>query len=134
MRRLSALLLLAACVPAAAAEPVPVALTIANAAGAPLRCQVIYAHWVTGDLPALPTGGTAGLAAFRDPATREVFVPREPDGRRLMIEEILCGLDADWTPTLTHVDLEAVKRSDAAAFDLVCHRAGRVACGAWQAE
>jgi len=133
LRRLLPLLLLIACAPVAA-QPAPVALTLANGGDAALRCQVIYAHWVTGELPVLAPGGVARLQAQRDPATREIFVPREGDGRRLMVEEILCGADADWSATLTHIDLEAVKRGAAAAFDLTCDLAGRVACTPWQAR
>jgi hypothetical protein len=132
LRRLLPLLLLA-CAPVAA-QPAPVALTLANTAGEALRCQVIYAHWVTGELPPLAPGGAATLQARRDPTTREVFVPRDGDGRRLMVEEILCGADADWSATLTHIDLEAVKRGEAAAFDLTCDLADRVACAPWQAR
>lgn len=133
MRRLLPLLLLIACAPVAA-QPAPVVLTLANAGLAPLRCQVIHAHWVTAELPVIAPGGAAALTVRRDPATREVFVPRAGDGRPLMLEEILCGADADWSRTLTHIDLEAVKRSEATAFSLSCEVAQRVACTPWQAR
>lgn len=133
MRRLLPLLLLIACAPVVA-ESAPVTLTLGNSGAQPLRCQVIHAHWVTGELPVIAPGGMAELKVRRDPATRAVFVPRAGDGRPLMLEEILCGTDADWSRSLTHIDLEAVKRGEAAAFSLSCESAERVACTPWQAR
>lgn len=130
-RLLPLLLSLAAC---AAPQPpaMPVTLTLANVSATPLRCQVIYGHWVTGEVPVIAPGASAALAVQRDPATREVFVPREPDGRRMMLEEILCGADADWQDTRTHIDLETVKRGDAGAYALSCSGERETACGPWQ--
>jgi len=129
----SLLLLLTACAPVAT-EPPEVTLSLANAGTEPLRCQVIYAHWVTGDLPLLQAGSSVELEVRRDPATREVFVPRPADGRPLMLEEILCGLDRDWSSSLTHVDLEAIKLGENDAFHLTCRSAARVVCAPWEAR
>lgn len=127
MTRLLALLCLLA-TPALADE---ISLSVANDGARTLRCQIIYAHWVTGDLPTVGASSAAAFTVQRDPATRELFVPRQPDGRRMMLEGVLCGADDDWGGTLTLLDLEVPKRSDALAFERRCAMDGQLACSGW---
>lgn len=101
-----------------AAEPVTLAL--ANAGAEPLRCQIIHGHWVTGAIPVIPAGGSTEIVVLRDPGERSLFLPREDDGRRLMIEQLACGLDADWSATLTFASVEAARTDRATRFALAC--------------
>lgn len=131
LKTLSLLLLLTAACTAAADE---VALSVANDGAKTLRCQIIYAHWVTFDLPKLDPGSYVQFDVQRDGETRELYVPREPDGRRMMLEGVLCGADDDWSETLTLLDLEAVKRGDALAFERRCAVDAQLACSDWDAK
>ncbi len=133
MIRCLPLLLLVACA-TQPAPSVPVSLTLANAGAEPLRCLVIYGHWVTGDLPVIAPGGSAAVTVQREPASRAVFVPRDPDGRRMMLEEILCGANADWQASRTHIDIEAVKLGEGASYALSCEGGDTIVCTPWQAR
>jgi hypothetical protein len=128
-RFLLPLLLCFATAPVVAEE---VALTLANDGARTLRCQIIYAHWVTADLPVLGAGRSVAFTVQRDAATRELFVPREPDGRRMMLEGVLCGADADWGRTLTLLDLEAVTRGADLAFERRCAIETALSCSGWE--
>jgi len=124
------LLLCFAVTPASAADGV--ALSLASEGTRTLRCQLIYAHWVTFDLPTLEAGDRVQFTVQRDTATRELFVPREPDGRRMMLEGVLCGADDDWSRTLTLLDLEAVKRGEDLAFERRCAIESELSCSGWE--
>ncbi len=128
----SLLLPLLLCLAAAPAVADEVALSLASDGARTLRCQIIYAHWVTFDLPTLEPGDRVQFTVQRDAATRELFVPREPDGRRMMLEGVLCGADDDWSGTLTLLDLEAVKRSEDLAFERRCAIGTQLACSGWE--
>ena len=118
--------------PAVAAEEID--LGLANEGARTLRCQIIYAHWVTGELPTLEPGSWLRFTVERDAATREIYVPREPDGRRMMLEGVLCGADDDWGATLTLLDLEAVKRSNDLAYERRCSIEVQLTCSGWEPE
>lgn len=126
--RLVALALLAGC---AAAGDEPVILSIVNAGPAPLRCLVIHGHWVTADVPVIGPGASTDIAVLRDPAERSLFTLRE-DGRRLMIEQVACGLDEVWSATLTYADVEAARSGDAPRAVLTCDVSRPRACATFQ--
>jgi hypothetical protein len=121
--------LLAGC---AAAGDDPVTLSIVNAGQAPLRCLVIHGHWVTADVPVIAPGARADVDVLRDPTEKSLFTLRE-DGRRLMIEQIACGLDRNWSATLAYADVEVARSGDAPRAVLTCDVTRPRGCATFQA-
>jgi hypothetical protein len=110
--------------PAAAEE---VALTLANESVATLRCQILFAHWVTLDLPVLAPGATTALTIDRDPSTGALSIPRA-DGRAMMLEALACGTTHDWSGTLGRIGLDGVVRTPGRNARLTCGLHGTVSC------
>jgi hypothetical protein len=88
----------------------PVTLRIANEGAQTLRCVVLFGHWVTRDLGTIDTGASRDLAMMRDPGDGSLYVRRD-DGRKLMIENVVCGADRAWTETLGQVPLLPLRDS-----------------------
>ncbi len=132
-RRLAPAPLLAALLAAVLAGPLsaapagePVRLEIANAkAAALLRCQLVLAHFVT--LAPAPIG-PAGRVAFelrRDP-DGSLFYPHA-EGPPMALENVLCGLDEDWTATRNDLDLRPLRGGEERLL-IVCDGERGLAC------
>jgi len=124
-----ALLLLAlqpASQPAWAGDPA-VELALGNDGGRPLRCMILFGHWITQDLGMIAPGGAAKVAMWRGQPAGVLYIPRF-DGRKMMIENIVCGDDVAWGETLGQVPLLPIRSSGEARFAVACRLAGRVAC------
>src|SRR5262249_56247344 len=72
---LSALLLCGAARPAIAADPA-VELVIANAGDQPLRCMILFGHWVTQDVGPIAAGGSATVSMWRGEPAGALYLPR----------------------------------------------------------
>jgi hypothetical protein len=125
-------LLVASLAPAArlalAGDP-PVEIAIANAGDQPLRCMIMFGHWITQDLGLVAPGGTAKVAMWRGQPPGALYIPRV-DGRKMMIENVDCGGLAAWGETLGQVPLLPIRASAAARFAVACKLVERVSCAA----
>ncbi|MGH6720124.1 MAG: hypothetical protein ACREER_12465 [Alphaproteobacteria bacterium] len=122
---MAALAMVDGCTPARSDN---VVLAIANTGTAALRCLVVFGHWVTADVPVLAPGATASVAVIRDAADRSLHVRREPDGRAMMVEDIVCDRDAAWGRALRHLRLDVVRLGDGSRYATRCGDAG---CAPW---
>jgi hypothetical protein len=112
---------------AAGASDATVTLSIKNNDTRPLRCAVIFAHWVTTDVDLIASGQTAKISMTRGPQPGALHIARF-DGRPMMIENIICGAEQDWSDSFDQLPLTLVRDAAASAFQIECRAAPRVVC------
>lgn len=121
-----ALLCLWLTAPARAADPA-VDLSIVNAGPGALRCLILFGHWVTQDIGPIAPGARMRISMRRGEPPGALYIPRF-DGRKMMIENILCGAAADWAATSDQIPLQPVRAATAGRFQTSCQLAAKVAC------
>jgi hypothetical protein len=134
VRSAAAALLLAAVLAAgkAGAGDPGVDLSIRNAGPVALRCMILFGHWITRDIGPIAPGGGAEVAMWRGQPAGALYIPRF-DGRKMMIENLVCGSDAAWAETYEQIPLAALRDGAAAArFRTACKPGpqpmGKIAC------
>lgn len=126
-------ILLGACAAAPAEQQgdLEVTLTVANDGTAPLRCMLIFGHWVELDAGRIAPGASLALALRRQASDGALYVPRY-DGRKMMLENLICGPLLDWWPRRADIPLLPLRATAAPRFAASCHLtegvAGRAAC------
>jgi len=124
----SALTLHALPLHAAESDAQPVTLSIANEGAEPMRCLILFAHWVTTEAGTIRPNGELEIAMFRQDSDGALWIPRA-DGRRMMIETIDCGAAARWAETRGQVSLLPARAGREAGYRTTCRLDGAVACG-----
>jgi hypothetical protein len=104
-----------------------VTLRIANDGAEPLRCAVLFGHWVTLELGVIDVGASQALAMKRDAGDGSLYVLRE-DGRKMMIENVVCGADRSWTETRGQIPLLPVRAGRDRAPWISCRIDDRLTC------
>lgn len=96
---------------------------IDNAATGPIRCIAVLAHFVTRTLPYIPAGGTGVIVLGRHGDDGSLsYGARE--GRPMMIENILCGLDSDWSATMADLSIQTLRSGSSSRHGIRCALAG----------
>jgi len=113
---------------AQAADPA-VALSIRNDGPVALRCMILFGHWITQDVGPIAPGASAEVSMWRGQPAGALYIPRF-DGRKMMIENLVCGSDAAWAETYDQIPLLPLRDSAAGGFRTACRPAGRIACSA----
>ena len=113
----------------ALADDPTVEIAIANAGNQPLRCMILFGHWITQDLGVVAPGGASKIAMWRGRPAGALYIPRF-DGRKMMIENVVCGGLAAWGETLGQIPLLPIRASSGARFAVACKLADRVGCKA----
>jgi hypothetical protein len=111
----------------ASASASTVTLSIKNDDARSLRCTVVFAHWVTTDFGPIASGGTATVAMTRGPQPGALHIARF-DGRPMMIENIVCGTDQDWTGSFDQLPLSQLRNSPTSTYQIACRAAPRIVC------
>ena len=132
MAACGALLVLASCVADRQdAADSAVTINLGNAGTEPLRCQLIYGHWVERPLGEVAPGASVKVELMRATADGGLYNMR-PDGRKkMMVENVICGRLDGWKESLGQVDLNELRRRAASHVEASCAAptgAGRVAC------
>jgi hypothetical protein len=104
-----------------------VTLSIKNDDAQSLRCTVVFAHWVTTDIGPIASGETAAVAMTHGPQPGALHIARF-DGRPMMIENIICGADQDWSNSVDQLPLDPVRDGAISAYQIACRTARRVVC------
>ncbi|HUL04939.1 MAG TPA: hypothetical protein VLV76_01310 [Candidatus Acidoferrum sp.] len=104
-----------------------VALSIANAGGEPLRCQILFAHFVVTEAGIVPPGGDLAIAMSRQDSDGALWIARA-DGRRMMIETIECAAAARWAGTRGQIPLLPARAGRDARYATLCRLHGAVVC------
>jgi hypothetical protein len=111
----------------AAASASTVTLSIKNDDPSALRCMVVFAHWVTIDVGPIASGQTGSVAMTRGPQPGALHIARF-DGRPMMIENIVCGTERDWSNSFDQLPLMPLRNSATSTYQMGCRAAPRVAC------
>lgn len=106
---------------------VPVAIGIRNDADEPIRCVAILAHFITRDLDPVAAGQTGELVLDRNTDLRALAYGSH-NGAPMLLENILCGLDGDWTGSRTDVPLNEIRAGSSAGYLLGCAGDARLSC------
>ncbi|MEA2780588.1 MAG: hypothetical protein QOK29_2132 [Rhodospirillaceae bacterium] len=112
--------------PALADDPM-VELSIDNSSHQALRCMILFGHWITRDLPTIEPGASAKIVIWRGEPLGALYIPRA-DGRKMMIENVLCGGTVDWSESRDQIPLLPIRNSKANRFNTVCKTESRVRC------
>lgn len=131
---LSALFALMVPQSAGAAEPsgpsAPVKLEIINGTKTPgLICQLVLAHFVTEDIAEISTGEGVVIALHRD-LDDGTLIYRHGGGRRMAVENILCGLADNWRATRNDLNLARLRGGDSADVKYICATPEALSCKA----
>lgn len=123
--------LLSACVDQSAPQDQPVTLALSNKGAEPLRCRLMFGHWVDRDLGALAPGASAALSMTQAAADGALYVMRSDGQRKMMIETIQCAQSGDWMESFGQVDFAPIRSRRVRAIEASCAAPageGRVAC------
>jgi len=104
-----------------------VILSITNASGEPMRCQILFGHFVVTEAGTIPPGGDLAIALFRQDSDGALWIARA-DGRRMMIETIDCGAAARWTETRRQIPLLPARAGREPRYGTTCRLEGAVTC------
>jgi hypothetical protein len=126
------LLLLAACTgreaPGTPPDDEAVVLSLRNDSGEPLRCRILFGHWVEQDLGHIAPGTERELALRRQRSDGALFLPRDSDGRRMMIENLVCGPSQGWWERRADISLVPLRAGAEPHFVTSCVVTDRVHC------
>lgn len=113
------------------AADTPLTINLTNTGAEPLRCQLIYGHWVERGLGEVAPGTSVKIEVMRAAKDGGLYNMR-PDGKMaMMVENVICGRLEGWKESLGQVDLDQLRRHPAARVEASCAAptgAGRVAC------
>lgn len=129
MLALCAALLLASCV--SDPQDRPVTLALKNVGAEPLRCRLMFGHWVDRDLGELAPGAATEIAMTQAAEDGALYILRSDGARRMMIETIQCAQAGDWMQSFGQVDFAPIRSSRARSIEASCAApagGGRVAC------
>ena len=121
--------LLSSC--ASDAQDQPVTLSLANAGNEPMRCRLMFGHWVDRDLGALAPGASTDVAMTQAASDGALYVLRADGARKMMIETIQCAQSGDWMERFGQVDFTPIRSRRAQAIEASCAApvgGGRTTC------
>ncbi len=98
----------------------PVSLALANAGTEPLRCRLMFGHWVDRDLGAIAPGAETELAMTQAADDGALYILRADGERRMMIETIQCAQPGDWMRNVGQVDFAPIRSRRAQAIEASC--------------
>ena len=106
----------------------PVRLEIVNATAAPrLLCRLVLAHFVTQDLALIGAGDEAVIELRRD-ADDGTLIYRHGGGRRMAVENILCGIAGNWSATRNDLSIAELRAGRRANLIIICDQAKALSC------
>jgi hypothetical protein len=108
----------------------PVRLEIVNATGASrLACQLVLAHFVTLDIAPIPAGHETAITLRRD-LDEGTLTYQQGEGRRMAVENILCGIADNWRATRNDLNLAELRAGHRANLRIICDEQTSLSCTA----
>lgn len=108
----------------------PVVLKITNKTeNDTLRCQLLLAHFMTGDAAQATTGWVIEVGMLREVATSTLLY-LGPGDRLVAVENMLCGADDDWQATRKNIDLTPLRAGGTRLLQITCTDRGGLFCTA----
>jgi hypothetical protein len=109
----------------------PVTLALSNAGSEPLRCRLMFGHWVERDLGAIAPGAATEVDMTQAARDGALYVMRADGQRKMMIETIQCAQSGDWMRNFGQVDFAPIRSRRAQAIEASCAApagGGRTTC------
>lgn len=104
-----------------------VSLAVYNASSQPLRCTILFGHWIEqGAGAVLPEQGLR-VALRRQNEDGALYIRRD-DGRKMMIENFVCGPVEDWWERRADIPLLPLRTSGEQDFVAFCRMEDRAEC------
>jgi hypothetical protein len=110
--------LLASC--ASGAQDQPIILTLQNGGTEPLRCRLMFGHWVDRDLGELAPRAETEIAMTQAASDGALYILRADGERKMMIETIQCAQPGDWMQSFGQVDFAPIRSRRAQAIEASC--------------
>lgn len=117
---------------ARAADDLKTTLVIRNDSGEPLKCTILFGHWVTLDIADIPAGGKGQIEIMRATKDGALYVPRF-DGRHMMVERIACGRVRAWWESLGDIPLLGLRATAKPFSETHCRLQDHAQCSEPQA-
>ncbi|HVJ36115.1 MAG TPA: hypothetical protein VND94_23620 [Terriglobia bacterium] len=117
---------------AQAADDLKTTLVIRNDGSEPLKCMILFGHWVTLDIADIPAGGKGQVEIMRAAKDGALYVPRF-DGRHMMVERIACGRATGWWESLGDIPLLGLRATAMPSSETHCRLQERAQCSEPQA-
>jgi len=106
----------------------PVRLEIVNATGTSrLACQLVLAHFVTQDIAPIPAGEETVITLRRD-LDEGTLTYQRGEGRRMAVENILCGIVDNWRATRNDLNLADLRAGHHANLRVICKAQNSLSC------
>jgi hypothetical protein len=109
----------------------PVTLSLTNASAEPLRCRLMFGHWVDRDLGELEPGAATELSLTQAAEDGALYVMRSDGEREMMIETIHCAQPGNWMQNFGQVDFAPIRSRRARLVEASCAApagGGRTVC------
>ena len=87
-----------------------VRIALINVTDGDIRCVAVLAHFVTVDLPVISAGDTYRFTLAR--TADGGLAMAHHDMGPMMLENLLCGMDEDWSGSVANTDLAAAGGRD----------------------
>lgn len=110
-----------------------VVIAVRNESTTALRCTILFGHWVEQTVGTISPGASLDIGLQRQGSDGALFVGRD-DGRKMMVENLVCGPLADWWERRGDIPLVAVRAGGATRFTAVCTVSGKTRCTSPQAQ
>lgn len=110
-----------------------VTLKLINNGSEPLRCSIVFGHWVYRELGVLPPGQGRDIIMLQATKDGALYIPRFDGERQMMIENLICGRLDNWRDSLGQFDLAPVRSTRVTEIAAQCaapEGPGRVICEA----
>src|SRR5262245_41793363 len=104
-----------------------VTLSIANDSLEPMRCQILFAHFVVMEAGTIAPSGELAIAMSRQDSDGALWIARA-DGRRMMIETVECGAASRWAETRGQIPLLPARAGRDAGYRTTCRLGASVVC------
>ncbi len=106
----------------------PVRLEIVNATETSrLACQLVLAHFVTQDLAPISAGDESVISLDRE-LDDGTLIYRHDGGRRMAVENILCGIAANWRATRADLNIAELRAGRRANLRIICQQPKALSC------
>lgn len=106
-------------------------MSLTNTGIEPLRCRLMYGHWVDRDLGELAPGASVALAMTQSATDGALYVMRADGQRKMMIETIHCDRGGAWMKSFGQVDfapMRSVRAREVTASCAAPKDGSRVTC------
>lgn len=103
-----------------------VQLTIKHSEEGVIRCQLVFAHFITRTLTTAPDSAAVSLQLSRDDDTGTLA--ERSSGRSMQVENLLCGISSDWQATVVDMPLSIIRSSSAHSFVGQCFLRDKLDC------